>query len=192
MIKRLFDILASFLGLLLLLPLFLLVAILIKVFMPGSVFFTQKRAGRGGLPFTIYKFRSMIVEHHGSSVSVRGEKRITPLGALLRKTKIDELPELWNVLKGDMSFVGPRPDMPEYAARLQGEEMLILQLRPGITGPASLKYADEEEILAAQPDPQKYNDEILWPDKVRINMDYYHNQSFFGDISLIFRTVFRN
>lgn len=191
MIKRLFDILASFLGLLLLFPLFLLVAVLIKILMPGPVLFTQKRAGRGGLPFTIYKFRSMIEGHHGSSVSVKGEKRITPLGALLRKTKIDELPELWNVLKGDMSLVGPRPDVPKYAAMLSGEELLILELRPGITGPASLKYANEEEILAAQPNPQSYNDEILWPEKVRINLEYYHNQSFFGDISLIFKTIFR-
>lgn len=178
-------------GLLFLLPLFLLVAVLIKILMPGSVFFIQKRAGRAGEAFTIYKFRTMIENHGGSTVSVQGENRITPLGALLRRSKIDELPELWNVMKGDMSFVGPRPDMPEYAARLEGEDRLILNLRPGITGPASLKYANEEELLAAQSDPQRYNDEVLWPDKVRINMDYYRNRSFFGDISLIFKTVFR-
>ena len=178
-------------GLLFLLPLFLLVAVLIKILMPGSVFFLQKRAGRAGVAFTIFKFRTMIENHGGSTVSVKGENRITPLGALLRRSKIDELPELWNVLKGDMSFVGPRPDMPEYAARLEGEDRLILNLRPGITGPASLKYANEEELLAVQPDPRRYNDEVLWPDKVRINLDYYRNRSFFGDISLIFKTVFR-
>mgnify|MGYP003979291559 CR=1 FL=1 len=191
MSKRLFDIVASSMGLLFLLPLFLLVAVLIKILMPGSVFFLQKRAGRAGVAFTIFKFRTMIENHGGSTVSVKGENRITPLGALLRRSKIDELPELWNVLKGDMSFVGPRPDMPEYAARLEGEDRLILNLRPGITGPASLKYANEEELLAAQPDPRRYNDEVLWPDKVRINLDYYRNRSFFGDISLIFKTVFR-
>ncbi len=191
MSKRLFDIVASFVGLLFLLPVLLLVALLIKILMPGSVFFLQKRAGRAGKVFTIFKFRTMIENHGGGTVSVQGETRITPLGALLRRSKIDELPELWNVLKGDMSFVGPRPDMPEYAARLEGEDRLILKLRPGITGPASLKYANEEELLAAQPDPQNYNDVVLWPDKVRINLDYYHNRSFFGDIALIFRTVFR-
>jgi lipopolysaccharide/colanic/teichoic acid biosynthesis glycosyltransferase len=189
--KRIFDIVASFLGLVFFLPLFLMVALLIKILMPGSVFFLQKRAGRANKPFTIFKFRSMIENHGGSTVSVQGEKRITPLGAFLRKSKIDELPELWNVLKGDMSFVGPRPDMPAYAERLEGEEKLILKLRPGITGPASLKYANEEKLLAAQSDPQKYNDEVLWPDKVRINLDYYYHRSFFGDLSLIFRTVFR-
>lgn len=191
MIKRLFDIIASFLGLLFFLPLFLVVAILMKILMPGSVLFTQKRGGRYGQPFTIYKYRTMIENHGGSTVSVKGENRITSFGAMLRRTKIDELPELWNVLKGDMSFVGPRPDMPEYAARLEGEDKLILKLRPGITGPASLKYANEEQLLAEVDDPNRYNDEVIWPDKVRINLDYYHNRSFFGDISLIFRTVFR-
>ena len=114
------------------------------------------------------------------------------LGAKLRKYKLDELPELWNVLKGDMSFVGPRPDVPGYADRLQGEDRLILKLRPGITGPASLKYANEEEILAQVSDPVKYNDEVIFPDKVRINLDYYHNHTFLGDIRLIFQTIFRS
>lgn len=134
----------------------------------------------------------MTVNHSGSSVSVAGESRITPLGAKLRKYKLDELPELWNVLKGDMSLVGPRPDVPGYADRLQGEDRLVLKLRPGITGPASLKYANEEEILAQVADPRRYNDEVIFPDKVRINLDYYYNRTFCGDIRLIFQTIFRS
>ncbi len=188
--KRIFDILASFFGLIILFPFLLVIALLIKVKMPGPAIFRQKRAGRYGTPFTIYKFRSMTLDHGGGTVSVRGDKRITPLGAKLRRYKLDELPELWNVFIGDMSFVGPRPDMPEYVDRLQGEERLILNLRPGITGPASLKYAREEELLASKEDPQKYNDEVLWPDKVKLNLDYYHNWSFIKDIKIIFSTIF--
>jgi lipopolysaccharide/colanic/teichoic acid biosynthesis glycosyltransferase len=131
----------------------------------------------------------MILDHHGSTISIKGEQRITPLGAFLRKYKLDELPELWNVVKGDMSLVGPRPDMPYFANLLVGEEKLILKLRPGITGPASLKYANEEELLTGVSDPAKYNDEVIWPDKVRINLDYYHNRSFLGDIQIILKTL---
>lgn len=119
-----------------------------------------------------------------------GESRITPLGAVLRKYKLDELPELWNVLIGDMSFVGPRPDVPGYADKLKGEDRLILKLRPGITGPASLKYRNEEEILAKVEDPIRYNDEVIYPDKVRINLDYYKHHTFFGDLHYIFKTIF--
>lgn len=191
--KFLFDRIVSFCGLLFLWPVLLVVAILIKIKMPGGpVIFTQKRVGRGGKLFTMYKFRSMTVGHSGSSVSVAGEHRITPLGAKLRKYKLDELPELWNVFIGDMSFVGPRPDVPGYADKLQGEDRLILKLRPGITGPASLKYANEEEILAQVPDPIRYNDEVIFPDKVKINLDYYYKHTFIGDIKLIFQTVFRS
>ncbi len=191
--KFLFDRLMALLGLLFLWPVLLVVAILIKIKMPGGpAFFTQKRVGRNGKLFTMYKFRSMTVSHSGSSVSVAGESRITPLGAVLRKYKLDELPELWNVLIVDMSFVGPRPDVPGYADKLEGEDRLILKLRPGITGPASLKYANEEEILAKVTDPVKYNDEVIFPDKVKINLDYYRNHTFFGDIKLIFQTIFRS
>lgn len=192
-LKWLFDRFVAFCGLLLIWWIYPIVAILIKVKMPGGpAFFTQKRVGRNGKLFTMYKFRSMTVRHSGSSISVAGECRITPFGAILRKYKIDELPELWNVLKGDMSFVGPRPDVPGYADKLQGEDRLILKLRPGITGPASLKYANEEEILAQVPDPVRYNDEVIFPDKVKINLDYYYNHTFVGDIKLIFQTVFRS
>lgn len=188
--KRLFDILASVIGLVLLSPLLLVIVLFMKLKMPGPVIFRQERIGRDGKPFTIFKFRSMTPDHHGSSISIKGEKRITPLGAFLRKHKLDELPELWNVILGDMSLVGPRPDIPQYTNQLAGEEKLILKLRPGITGPASLKYAREEELLASVADPAKYNDEIIWPDKVRINLDYYHNRSFLGDILIIFKTIF--
>lgn len=191
--KFIFDRLVSLFGLVFLSPVLLVVAILIKFKMPGGpVIFTQKRVGRNGKLFTMYKFRSMTVAHSGSSISVAGESRITPLGAVLRKYKLDELPELWNVFIGDMSFVGPRPDVPGYADKLQGEDRLILKLRPGITGPASLKYANEEEILAQVPDPIRYNDEVIFPDKVKINLDYYYNHTFIGDIKLIFQTVFRS
>jgi lipopolysaccharide/colanic/teichoic acid biosynthesis glycosyltransferase len=155
----------------------------------GPAIFKQKRVGKDGELFTMFKFRSMSVHHSGSSVSVAGEARITPLGAVLRKYKLDELPELWNVLIGDMSFVGPRPDVPGYADQLTGDDREVLSLRPGITGPASLKYRDEEELLAQQADPQKYNDEVIFPDKVRINLYYLHHYSFVKDIQMIFCTV---
>jgi lipopolysaccharide/colanic/teichoic acid biosynthesis glycosyltransferase len=192
LIKRGFDIITAFFGLIVLIPLFLIIAMLIKLRTPGPVFFCQKRAGRHGKPFIIYKFRTMNINHGGNTVSIKGENRITPLGSKLRKNKLDELPELWNVLKGDMSLVGPRPDVPEYANKLTGEERKILELRPGITGPATLKYANEEELLASVSDPQRYNDEVLWPDKVRINLHYYYNKSLAGDIVIILETLGRN
>lgn len=180
----------AFIGLLFLWPILVVVAILIKLKMQGGpVIFKQMRVGRNGELFTMYKFRSMTMDHSGSSVSVAGESRITPLGANLRKYKLDELPELWNVLIGDMSFVGPRPDVPGYADQLKNEDREVLQLRPGITGPASMKYRDEEELLAKQYNPQKYNDEVIFPDKVRINRYYLHNYSFYKDIQMIFCTV---
>lgn len=191
-LKSVVDFTASLVGLLILFPFLLIVALLIKIRMPGGpVLFTQKRVGKGGRLFTMYKFRSMTVSHSGSSVSIKGESRITPFGNLLRTYKIDELPELWNVLRGDMSLVGPRPDVPGYADRLQGKEREILKLKPGITGPASLKYREEEELLAQQADPQRYNDEILFPDKVRINLNYLKHRSFGLDIKIIIYTLLR-
>ena len=163
MLKCLFDKTASFFGLLILTPLLIIIAVLIKIFMPdGPVLFSQKRVGRNGRLFTMHKFRSMTVSHTGSSVSVAGEARITPLGAVLRRYKLDELPELWDVLIGNMSFVGPRPDVPGYADQLQGDDRRVLELKPGITGPASLKYRNEEALLATVNSPQEYNDEILY------------------------------
>jgi len=189
-IKRIFDITASFVGLILFSPTLVTIAIWIKLKMPkGPVIFKQERVGQYGKPFTMYKFRTMTVSHSGSPVSIRGESRITPLGAKLRKYKLDELPELWNVLIGNMSFVGPRPDVPGYADKLTGEERKILELKPGITGPASLKYKNEEEILAKQDNPIRYNNEVIYPDKVRINLNYTKHQNFWLDIKIIIYTL---
>ena len=189
-LKYIFDRIVSLIGLLVLSPVLLVVAVLIRSKMPdGPVLFRQERVGKDGKLFTLVKFRSMTMHHSGSTVSVAGESRITPLGAKLRRYKLDELPELWNVLKADMSFVGPRPDVPGYADILTGEDREVLQLRPGITGPASLKYRNEEEILAAVEDPQRYNDEVIFPDKVRINRYYLHHYSFWMDIRMMVATV---
>jgi lipopolysaccharide/colanic/teichoic acid biosynthesis glycosyltransferase len=188
--KRLFDFILALVALIILSPILIVVYLFIRIKMPdGPPIFQQKRVGRYGKLFTMYKFRSMSTSHGGSSVSVAGEARITPLGAKLRRYKLDELPELWNILIGDMSLVGPRPDVPGYADKLQGEDSLILNLRPGITGPASLKYANEEELLAKVDNPQQYNDEVIFPDKVRINLDYYKNQSLPKDFKIIIQTL---
>lgn len=192
MCKCLFDRFFALIGIVLFLPIYIIISIIICLYMPGgSIIFKQKRVGRNGELFVMYKFRSMTVKHSGSSISIAGESRITPLGAKLRKYKLDELPELWNVLIGDMSFVGPRPDVPGYADRLLGDDRDILKLRPGITGLASLKYANEEEILAIVDDPISYNDEVIFPDKVKINLAYYKNHSICGDCKIIWQTIFR-
>ena len=203
-IKRIFDIIASILGLLILWPVLLIAAIMIKVKMPGGpAFFTQKRVGKGGKLFTCHKFRTMTVKHNGSTVSVAGDSRITPFGAVLRHYKLDELPGLWDVLIGNMSFVGPRPDVPGYADKLTGDDRDVLKLRPGITGPATLKYRLEDEMISdfvakrqAEGDKRpmqeiatEYNDKVIYPDKVRINCYYYRNYSFWKDIEMIFATV---
>lgn len=188
--KYLFDRIMAFVGLVVLSPILFVVWMLIRIKMPdGPAVFTQKRVGKGGKLFTMYKFRSMSAHHSGSTVSVAGESRITPLGAKLRRYKLDELPELWNVFIGDMSFVGPRPDVPGYADKLEGDDRRVLQLRPGITGPASLKYRDEEVLLAAQVNPQEFNDKVIYPDKVRINLYYLDHYSFVADIKMIIATV---
>jgi lipopolysaccharide/colanic/teichoic acid biosynthesis glycosyltransferase len=189
-IKYIFDRVVSLVGLLLIWPLLLVLVLMIRRSMPGApAIFKQQRVGKDGRLFTMYKFRTMVPHHSGSSVSVAGEDRITPLGKTLRRYKLDELPELWNILIGDMSFVGPRPDVPGYADCLKGEDREILNLRPGITGPASLKYRDEEELLAKVEDPIAYNNEVIYPDKVRLNRYYYHHYSFVMDIRMIFATV---
>ena len=190
-IKYIFDRLAALFGLLLIWPILLVVAVLIRIQMPvGPVLFVQERIGKDGKLFRCHKFRTMVTGHQGSSVSVAGESRITPLGAKLRKYKLDELPELWDVLIGKMSFVGPRPDVPGYADKLQGEDRIVLSLRPGITGPATLKYRNEEELLATVSNPQQYNDEVIYPDKVRINRYYAEHISPANDLQIIFCTVF--
>ena len=203
-LKFLFDRLVALIGLLFLWPLLIVVAVLVKIKMPdGSVIFTQKRVGKDGKLFTCHKFRSMAVKHNGSTVSVAGDARITPLGAILRHYKIDELPGLWDVMIGNMSFVGPRPDVPGYADKLEGDDRVVLKLRPGITGPATLKYRLEDEMISdyvakkqkegdtrpVQKIAEEYNDKVIYPDKVRINKYYYEHYSFIKDIQIIICTV---
>ena len=192
LIKDLFDRLLALAGLIVASPVMLVIAVLIKIKMPdGPVIFKQQRVGKNGKLFTMYKFRSMKHKSSGTTVTVSGDSRITPLGAFLRKYKLDELPELWNILKGDMSFVGPRPDVPEYMNRLKGEERKILELKPGLTGPASIKYVNEEELLSKAENPVEYYDNMIFPDKIKINLDYYYNMNLFKDLKYLVQTVFR-
>ncbi len=191
-LKWLFDRIVSVFALIAFAWLLLIIAATIKVKMGGPVLFVQNRVGRNGQLFRIHKFRTMKLNHDGSSVSVAGESRITPLGSFLRKYKLDELPELWDVMVGNMSFVGPRPDVPGYTDKLQGEERNVLKLLPGITGPATLKYRNEETLLATKSNPQQYNDEVIFPDKVRLNLYYYHHYSFLMDLKILFATVFHS
>lgn len=190
MIKRLFDICLSSISLLLLSPYFLLIALAIKITMPGPVFFMQVRIGYRCKPFQILKFRSMIVNKSELTVTQKSDNRITTFGRFLRKSKTDELPQLWNILIGEMSFVGPRPDVPGYSDKLLGEDQLLWTVKPGLTGLDSISYPNEEELLDKQPDPQRYYDEVLWPDKVRINVLYIKNKSFWLDLEILMRTLF--
>ena len=192
MIKRLFDFFLSLFGLIILLPLFIILSIVIVLDSKGPIFFRQHRVGKHAKLFKMVKFRTMkVVQESNSTVSVKGDSRITKIGTFLRKYKLDELPELWNVLLGQMSIVGPRPDVKGFADELKGEDRKILSLRPGITGPASLKYANEEELLSHQENPEVYNKEVIFPDKVRLNLDYYYNQNLILDLKIIFATIFR-
>lgn len=203
-LKWLFDRIVAFVGMAILWPVMVVVAIIVKIKMPGGpAFFVQKRVGKGGKLFKCHKFRSMAVKHNGSSVSVAGDSRITPFGAKLRHYKLDELPELWDVLIGNMSFVGPRPDVPGYADKLVGDDRDVLKLRPGITGPATLKYRLEDEMISeyvtrkqsagdARPMQEiaiEYNDTVIYPDKVRLNCYYFHHYSFIKDIEMVICTV---
>lgn len=190
-LKRTFDIILSIFAIFLLFPSFLVVSFLIVIDSGFPIFFLQKRIGRDAKEFNIIKFRTMKTNNENITITVSDDSRITRIGKYLRKTKIDELPEILNVLFGQMSFVGPRPDVKGYADKLKGANRKILALRPGITGPASLKYYNEEYILSQKSNPKKYNDEVIFPDKVKINMHYFHNRSFFLDLKIIFATIFR-
>lgn len=191
-IKHLFDKVTASLGIIVLSPCMLIIFIIHKIVMgEGGFFFKQERIGQYGKLFKIYKIRTMRIQNHNNNfVTTADDDRILPFGKFLRKTKLDEIVELVNVLKGDMSLVGPRPDVAGYADKLTDEDRKILELRPGITGAASLKYINEEELLAKVDDPKKYNDEIIYPDKVKINLEYYYNRTFWGDIKIIFKTIF--
>lgn len=189
-IKRIFDILFSFFGLFIISPVFLLVTLLIFFIDGAPVFFTQKRIGLMGKEFNLIKFRTMIINDQKTNVTVYSDKRITRLGRILRNKKIDELPSLLNVLFGQMSLVGPRPDVKGFSDKLYGSNRIILSVKPGITGPATIKYRNEEQILNKVKNPVKYNQNIIFPDKVRINVDYIKNWSIFLDLRIIIRTVF--
>ena len=188
--KRVFDLTAAFFGLVMLILPLLIIAALTRATSIGPVFFLQDRIGQDGKKFRVVKFRTMRFVHQDpSSITVAGDKRLTPWGKILRRWKIDEIPQLWNVLVGEMSLVGPRPDVPGYADRLRGNNRRILSLRPGITGPSTLKYANEEELLAQTQDPVRFNDEVIFPDKVRLNLKYLETCSFWGDLGYIRQTI---
>ena len=188
--KRLFDILLSGLGLLIISPLFLIVAIWIKLDSPGPIFYRQVRVGRYNKDFRIFKFRSMrIGSDKGSLVTIGGrDPRITRSGYFIRKFKIDELPQLINVLVGDMSLVGPRPEVRHYVNYWTEEQMHVLDVRPGITDPASIKFRNENELLAQAEDPEKYYIEVIMQDKIKLYLDYVKKNSLWYDIKLIFQT----
>ena len=189
-IKRSFDIVVSFFGLLFTWWIILIAWIVASFETKSNGFFIQKRVGKNGNIFNVIKIKSMKkVQGVDTTITSSNDVRITKSGKFFRDTKIDELPQLINVLLGDMSFVGPRPDVPGYADKLEGEDRIVLSIRPGITGPASLKYKNEEEILASQSDPKWYNDNIIWPDKVKINKEYIKNWSLKQDIEYIIKTV---
>ena len=190
-LKRIFDLVFALLGLTLTWWLIVIAGLAASLDTRSNGFFVQKRVGRKGRIFRVVKIKTMRpVEAFDTSVTRRGDPRITALGAFFRKTKIDELPQLWNVLLGDMSFVGPRPDVPGFADALQGEARAMLSIRPGITGPATLKYRKEEELLAEQENPELFNREVIWPDKVKINLEYMRDWSLWRDIQFILETVF--
>ena len=188
--KRAFDLLAALLLLLLFWPVILIVYVAATLDTGQSGFFVQQRVGQHGKLFRIVKLRTMRkVPGMTTTVTQAHDPRITRLGQLWRRSKIDELPQLFNVALGQMSFVGPRPDVPGFADRLQGEDRIILSIRPGITGPATLAFRDEQELLAQQVDPERYNREVIFPRKVALNRDYVENYSFWRDMQYIWLTV---
>lgn len=191
--KRSFDLSLSLIGLILLSPIFFIVSILIKIDSPGPVFFKQKRMGKKFKSFYIYKFRSMIqnAPGKGPEVTVGGDSRITRTGVFLRKLKIDELPQLINVLKGDMSLVGPRPEMQKYVEMYKNDYEEILSVRPGITDISSITFRDEESVLRSKDDPEWYYQNVLLPEKIKLAQEYIKNATFFYDLKMIFMTLYR-
>jgi len=189
-LKRSFDIFFSLIGILVFAPVILVAWLVASIETCSNGLFRQVRIGKDGKPFVVYKIKTMKPQKApGSTVTTAYDSRITKSGAFFRKTKIDELPQLFNVLFGQMSFVGPRPDVPGFADKLEGDDRIVLSVRPGITGPASLKYRNEELLLAQQADPERYNREVIWPDKVRINKAYVKSWSLKKDIDYLIQTV---
>jgi lipopolysaccharide/colanic/teichoic acid biosynthesis glycosyltransferase len=187
-IKRSFDVILSLIGLFLSWPIILIAWIVATIETKSNGMFSQIRIGENGKPFKIYKIKTM-TSSKGTTITTVNDNRITKYGKIFRKYKIDELPQLWNVLIGDMSFVGPRPDVSGYADKLEGKDRIVLSIKPGITGPASLKYKNEEEILAKVDNPIEYNDKVIWPDKVKINKEYIKNWSLKKDLEYIKKTI---
>ena len=189
-LKRCFDLLGALIGLAVLLVPILIVTLLVKVFSRGPVLFTQERIGHDAKSFRIVKFRTMRVNSaNRSHVTAKNDERLTGIGRLLRRFKLDEMPQLWNILVGDMSFVGPRPDVPGYADKLKGADRRLLSLRPGVTGPATLFFRNEEKLLAGVSNPVEYNDEVIYPTKVRLNIEYMENWLFWRDVAFLVVTV---
>ena len=189
-VKRIFDLFFSFFGLMI----FLLPILILMIFASFSTqkfgLFSQKRVGRNGKLFKIFKIRTMKVKIPKEDfITLKNDDRITPFGKFLRAYKLDELPQLYNVLVGDMSLVGPRPDVPGYADYLEGEDRIILSIKPGITGPATIKFKNEEDLLSDQKNPKKYNDDVIWPEKIKINKQYIQEWSLFNDIKCIVNTI---
>ncbi|UAB80425.1 sugar transferase [Marixanthomonas sp. SCSIO 43207] len=190
-LKRTIDFLFSFVGNLLSLPLIILALIISSLETRKWGIYSSTRIGQNGRPFTMWKIRTMKnIEGLDTTVTTSKDPRITPFGQFLRRTKLDELPQLWNVIKGDMSLVGPRPDVPGFADTLIGEDRILLSVRPGITGLATLAYRDEEQLLAKQKDPEQYNKEVIWPEKVRLNKYYIEHYSLWLDFKIIYKTIF--
>lgn len=190
-LKRLLDISLSLFGLILSFLFLGVLLILSSIDTKSLGILSQNRIGQFGKTFRLLKFKTMRDTNQPQNyITTINDPRITKFGRFLRKTKLDELPQLWNVLIGDMSFVGPRPDVPGYADKLQGEDRIILEVKPGITGPASLAFKNEEELLAKQQNPKIYNDEVIWPEKVNINKAYIKNYRFKKDIKIIVKTIF--
>jgi lipopolysaccharide/colanic/teichoic acid biosynthesis glycosyltransferase len=188
--KNLFDFVFSTFGLLIALPIIFLAWLVASIETRSNGFFLQQRIGKDGKCFNVIKIKTMKkIEGIDTTITSADDARITKSGKFFRNTKIDELPQLWNVFIGDMSFVGPRPDVKGYADALEGEDRIILSIRPGITGPASIKYKNEEEILSQQANPKEYNDTVIWPDKVRINKEYIQTWSLKKDLQYIVQTV---
>ncbi len=190
MLKRAFDLFASALGLIILSPIFALIALLIRLTSPGPVFYRARRVGQGGREFTLYKFRSMVADadRRGPGITAAGDPRVTSIGRVLRRTKLDELPQLWNVLRGDMSLVGPRPEDPRYVALYTPEQRRVLDVRPGITSLASIEYRNEEAVLHGPDWEQRYIHEVM-PAKLAIDLRYVQRATLFTDLLIILRTL---
>ena len=188
--KEIFDFIFALVGLLIVFPIIVMAWIIATIETRSNGFFIQVRVGKNGKLFSLVKIKTMKkIEGMSTTITSSNDIRITHSGSFFRKTKIDELPQLWNVLVGQMSFVGPRPDVPGYADKLKGGDRIILTVRPGISGPAQLFYKDEEKLLANQDNPVRYNDEVIWPNKVRINRGYVEHYSFLNDICYIWKTI---